>query len=114
MKNSWRLLVVGGLVAVCSALSCSGDRMANSDSVEATSQELTSTQTRVLGFESVAGSSGDWLASSAKVQSGTQHVEGSKSATFAMTAGSATLTSVPLSSLGPISNQVTFSIWLPV
>jgi len=76
-------------------------------------QELSSTQSRVLGFENVAGSGGDWLATSVKIQSTTQHVEGSKSAAFAVTATSAKLTSIPLASLGPISNHVTLSVWLP-
>jgi hypothetical protein len=67
--NSWRLGVVGGLAALCSALSCS-DRMAPSDSVEAARQELSSTQIRVLGFESVAGAGGDWTGTSVKLQSG--------------------------------------------
>ena len=112
MANSWRLGVVGGLAALCSALSCS-DRMASSDSVDAARQELSSTQTRVLGFESVAGTGGDWAAVGVKLQSGTPHVDGAKSATFAITGSNAAITSVPISSLGPISNQVTLSIWLP-
>lgn len=112
VKNSWRLGVVLGLVALGSALSCS-DRMANSDNVGAVSQELSTAQTRILGFEGVAGSGGDWLGTSVKVQSGTQHVEGSKSAAFAVTATSAKITSVPLSSLGQISNKVTLSVLLP-
>ena len=113
MKNAWRLSVLWGFVALCSALSCSGDRMANSDGVAMMSQELTATHARVFGFENVAGSGGDWAATSAKIQSGTPHVEGSKSAAFAVTATSAKITSIALSSLGPINNQVTLSVWLP-
>ncbi|HKO47649.1 MAG TPA: FG-GAP-like repeat-containing protein, partial [Polyangiaceae bacterium] len=87
--------------------------MASSDSVDAVRQELSSTQTRVLGFEGVSGSGGDWLATGVKLQSGTPHIEGAKSAAFAVTASSATISSIPLSSLGPITNQVKLSVWLP-
>lgn len=113
VKNSWRLSVLGGVAALGSALSCSGDRIAGTDSVSSVSEQLTATQTRVFGFESVAGSGGDWAATSAKIQSSTQHVEGTKSAAFAVTATSAKITSIALSSLGPITNQVTLSVWLP-
>jgi len=113
VKNAWRLSVLGGLAALCSALSCSGDRAGSSEGVATASQELSAAQTRVFGFENVAGSGGDWAATSVKIQSGSQHVDGSKSAAFAVTATSAKITSIPISSLGPISNQVTLSIWLP-
>ena len=114
MRNSWRLGGVGGLVLLVSALSCSGVRQnESSEAVGESRQELSATQIRVLGFESVAGSGGDWAGVNLKLQSATQHVEGAKSAAFAVTASNATLSSRALSSLGPISNRVTLSVWLP-
>jgi hypothetical protein len=83
VKFHWGSGILGSLLALGGALSCSGDHAAEwTESIGSSSEALSAAQTRVLGFESVAGAGGDWAASNAKLQSGTQHIEGAKSAEF--------------------------------
>lgn len=95
-----RWLAVSLLLAF---IACSGGRP-QEDGVSSTSEALSNTA-RVLSFEQPTA---DWTASGLSLQQGNPHVDGQHSAALTITKNGGKLTSVPLTSLGPISSTVTF------
>lgn len=83
-----------------------------SESVGLRSQALSSSQQRILGFESVGPGSNDWTTSSGVIAQSVRRVEGSGSLAIA-NGGNAELKSAPLSSLGPVADKVTLDVLLP-
>ena len=81
------------------------------ESVSSTSQAVTSPSTaRVLSFEQPMT---DWSASNLNLQQGNQFFDGAHSAAVTVVAAGGKLTSVPLSSLGPVSSTATLQVRLP-
>src|SRR5262245_31934050 len=87
-----RVGVLAGLLGA--AAGCSGDLV--TEPVGSTRTALSTTATRVLGFESVA----DWSATGATIAAGSRHVEGSASLRVSPTTTYVTIRSRTLSSLG--------------
>ncbi|HEY4104236.1 MAG TPA: calcium-binding protein [Polyangiaceae bacterium] len=88
---------------------CSSAR--SSESVGRTSQAVTDPNTaRVLGFEQPTS---DWSGANIVDQQGDQFVQGQHSAAVTVLASGGKLTSIPLSSLGPISSTASLQIRLP-
>jgi RHS repeat-associated protein len=99
-------LAVGVLVI---AAACSSSR--SQESVGSTAQAVTNpTMSRVLSFEQPTT---DWSAANLKLQQGDQFVDGQHSAAVTVVSSGGKLTSIPLSSLGPISPTVTLQVRLP-
>ena len=98
---------VGGLLLVFAA--CSSSR--TQESVSSTSQAVVTPSTaRVLSFEQPMT---DWSASKLNLRQGNQFFDGAHSAAVTVVASGGKLTSVPLSSLGPVSSAVTLQVRLP-
>ena len=106
---TWRLRLsaLGGLLAVVS-LSCSSAPAVESDGVRGSTQALTATQTRVLGFEAP---STDWTSANAIGQS-TTHSQGALSLSVKST-GWTEIVSRNLDSLGQVSSTLSFDLRLP-
>ncbi len=111
-QGSWarRLWLLG--VSVALALAACSDQSSTVESVGEASQALTSTQARILGFESVGSGSTDWTTTSGTLSQSTRHVEGAKSLAIA-SGGNAEIKSAALSSLGPVADKITLDLLLP-
>lgn len=105
-----RLWLLATAVAVALA-ACSSDQRGD-ELVGSASQDLTTDQQRILGFESIGGGSSDWTSTSGSISQSSQHVEGNGSLAIA-NSGNATITSAPLSSLGQIADKITLDLFLP-
>lgn len=102
----WFLLAGSGFLGACSS---TGQH--SSEAVSKASAALTNpTTTRVFGFESPTS---DWTPTNLSLAQSNQFVEGAHSAQVSVTASGGTLTSIPLSSLGTISGNVTLQVALP-
>jgi RHS repeat-associated protein len=100
-------VLAGGLLFVFAA--CSGSR--SEESVGSTSQAVVTPSTaRVLSFEQPTT---DWRATNLNLQQGSQFVDGQHSAAINVVSSGGRITSIPLSSLGPISSTVTLQVRLP-
>jgi hypothetical protein len=98
---------VGCLLLVFVA--CSSSR--SQENIDSTSQAVTSPSTaRVLSFEQPTT---DWSVSNLNLQQGSQFFDGAHSAAVTVVASGGTLSSVPLSSFGPVSPTATVQIRLP-
>ena len=101
-----RVFAVGVLLGF---VACSSSR--SQESVSSTSEAVTSSNTaRVLSFEQPTT---DWSASNLQLQQSNVSFDGAHSAAVTVTASGGTLTSVPISSFGPVSNTVTVQVRLP-
>ncbi len=100
----------GLVIAVLTvAAACSSSR--SQENVSSTSQAVVSSNTaRALSFEQPTT---DWTASGLNLQQGNLFVDGQHSAEVTIVNNGGMLTSVPLSSLGPISSTVTLQVRLP-
>jgi RHS repeat-associated protein len=107
MRRWWLLL---GAAVVC-LVACSGDQ-SSSEALGVTTQKLTASQQRILGFESVGAGSTDWSASSGTLSQSTRLVEGVGSLAIA-SSGNTTITSAALSSLGAVADKITLDLLLP-
>lgn len=97
---------LGVALAACSSEPTSGESLGSS------SQALTSSQQRILGFESVGSGSSDWTSSAGTLTQSTRHVEGASSLAIA-NGGNAEIKSAALSSLGPVADKLSLDLLLP-
>lgn len=109
--RSW-VTVVSVFFAAVAAACGQGDSPDHEDPSGSLAQALSSNQ-RILGFEGSFGPAVDWSTSSGSIAISTNpKVEGSQSIKI-LNASNPTLTSAPLSSLGPITSPLGLEVWLP-
>lgn len=94
----------------CRLFACS-ERPAT-EALGVSTQALTTTQARVLGFESVGTGASDWTTSSGTISHSSRRLEGAGSLAIS-NGGNSVLTSSPLSSLGAVADKLTLDLLLP-